>query len=106
MNTYTCAHADTCLSDYWGGHHLPHIQIYVWAGMTLRDIKDALQSEVSQGAFSGSSIDYDNIPYEAFKEAVEAITPSSSHKGDTFFNDVEQEGDGDSVCAFFVFEEN
>jgi hypothetical protein len=26
-------HADTCLPDYWSGHHLPHVQIPVFNGM-------------------------------------------------------------------------
>lgn len=47
-------HADTCLPGYWSGHHLPHIAIPVWRGMTLKQLKQDLRSELSQGAVMGS----------------------------------------------------
>lgn len=44
MKKLECCHADTCLPDYWSGHHLPHVQIAVWRGMTL-----AIQCEAPCG---------------------------------------------------------
>ena len=55
MIKFECCHADTCLSDYWSGHHLPHVQIPVYRGMTLKEVKDAIRSELSQGAVMGST---------------------------------------------------
>ena len=50
-----CAHVDTCLPDYWSGHHLPHVQIAVWRGMTMRQVKQAIRDELRQGAVMGST---------------------------------------------------
>ena len=40
---YTLAHADTCLPDYWSGHHLPHISVPVCRSMTAGELRDALR---------------------------------------------------------------
>lgn len=50
-----CVHADTCLPDYWTGHHLPHISVPVWHGMTLRQLKEDLARELRDGAIAGSA---------------------------------------------------
>jgi len=115
-----CCHADTCLPDYWTGHHLPHVQIPVWAGMTMAEIKRAIRSEISQGAVMGSddtarllSADMvqpgeerraDMLTRRAYA-AVARLTPA--RKGQRrFFLDLEpQEEDAESVYAFFVFRE-
>ena len=115
---FDCAHADTCLPDYWGGHHLAHIQIYVVPGMSLSDIKKALRSELSQGAVCGSNdaaraLSWDVVEDEKYADkvtkaayaAVARIKPVK--KGQRkFFTNVEQCEDGDSsVYAYFVFRE-
>lgn len=48
------AHADTCLPDYWSGHHLPHLQIPAHNGMTFAAVRRALESELAMGAVCGS----------------------------------------------------
>lgn len=103
---FECCHADTCLSDYWSGHHLPHVSIIVWRGMTLDQIKNAIESELNQGAIAGSwnyeIIESDRF-YEMAKNAVEAITPVNESQK-TFFNDMEDTDDQDiSIFAYFVF---
>ena len=55
MIKFECCHADTCLSGYWSGHHLPHVQIPVYRGMTLAQVKREIRSELSQGAVMGST---------------------------------------------------
>lgn len=113
-----CQHADTCLPGYWCGHHLPHLQIPVHRGMTLREIKKALVDEVIQGAFMGATDDVrlltaDWVPErdvarannlnKAVHAAIQRIKPAV--KGTrTFFKDLE-DGDEDSptVYAYFVF---
>lgn len=104
-------HADTCLADYWSGHHLPHVQIPVYNGMTLKAIKDSIKSELNEGAVMGS--DYELIQseqfYKAARAAVNRMRPNVKGQR-TFFKDLEpvdNESDdcGDSVYAFFVFRE-
>ena len=70
-----CIHADTCFPDYWGGHHLAHIQVPVWNGMSLAELKKALMSELNEGAVAGSGYpgDHDEQWYAAARDAVQAI---------------------------------
>jgi hypothetical protein len=116
-----CCHADTCLPDYWSGHHLPHVQIPVWPGMSLKEIKSLIRSEIAMGAVAGSTEDacllsWDAVPPEKEKyadrltravyAAVNRMKPA--RKGQRkFFTDVpEMDEDGDcQVYAFFVFVE-
>lgn len=121
MIKFECYHADTCLSDYWSGHHLPHVQIPVYRGMTLAQVKSALRSELSQGAVSGNT---DNarllssgpfVPYseeyvdqlnDAIIASIEAIEQNDPQNDHCFMDLEESEEDNDcceSVYAFFVF---
>lgn len=123
MIKFECCHADTCLPDYWSGHHLPHVQIPVYRGMTLNDVKSALHSESSQGAVLGST---DNarllsagvmVPYSeeyvdqlnnAISASIDAIELTDSQNDHCFMDLEESEEDNDcceSVYAFFVFVE-
>lgn len=95
-----CAHVDTCLQDYWGGHHLPYVQILVWPGMTLEDIKSQLKSEVYQEAV----VNYEESEYEKYLQAIEDIESNSAE--DSHFNEIEEtDEDEDGVYAYFVFME-
>lgn len=111
-----CIHADTCFPDYWGGHHLPHVQVPVWNGMSLAELKKALMSELNEGAVGGSDAphDYDEQWYAAACAAVQAIeafavraikakTPAAA---ENLFPLLIPQGDDDdvpTVYAFFVF---
>ena len=107
-----CIHADTCLPDYWGGHHLPHIQIPVYKGMTVKEFKECAIDELRQDAIGGDidaiSTDY-VVNEDWYKRAVAAIrriTPAI--KGTrTLFKDLDPQTDDccDSVYAFMVFDE-
>lgn len=117
----TCEHVDTCLPDYWSGHHLPHVQIPVHKGMTLKAIKRDILSELAQGAVMGNndtafllSADYVGPEREADAikatkaayAAVNRIKPET--KGQRrFFTDLEEGSDDDcaTVYAYFVFTE-
>lgn len=120
MLKFECCHADTCLPDYWSGHHLPHVQIPVYRGMTLAQVKSALHDELSNGYVAGSgelacAFDYDMITdkerteelHKAAHDAIDAIElrdPENDH----CFMDLEESTDDDccdSVYAFFVFVE-
>lgn len=113
-----CVHVDTCLPDYWSGHHLPHVQIPVWRGMTMRDIKRSIRSELSQGVIAGADAsfladwrdDYDDQRADKwYKRAYAAVNRLKPAKPGTrrFFLDLEETSDdcADCVYAFFVFVE-
>lgn len=90
-----CSHVDTCLPDYWRGHHLPYVQIPVWPGMTLEDIKGQLKSEIHQDSVSNG----EEGEYDKYLQAVGDIESNSAE--DYHFNEIDE--DGDSVYAYFVF---
>lgn len=61
----TCAHADTCLSGYWGGHHLPHVAVPVYPSMTVGELRDAIIAELDAGAVAGA----DATPADTYENA-------------------------------------
>ena len=105
-----CCHADTCLPSYWGGHHLAHIQVPVWNGMTFDALKAALRRELNEGAIAGADYPgtHNDQWYAAAVAAVNAMTvnagadPAHLFKGLEVGED-EPDDDGESVYAFFVF---
>ena len=120
MIKFECHHADTCLPDYWSGHHLPHVQIPVYRGMTLKDVKNAIRSELSQGAVMGSTDnarllsddmvrpDEEKQADRVFRAAYAAVNRMrlADKRKRKLFMDLEESEDNDcyeSVYAFFVF---
>lgn len=105
----TLSHADTCLPDYWGGHHKAHISIPVYRGMTLAALKAYLKAELADGAVMGSDDLAEKLngsceeSYRAAKDAVNAI--AQTKPGEPLFMDLEEyEPDDDHpVYAYFVF---
>jgi len=114
MSKLVCAHADTCLSDFWGGHHLPHIQVAVHRGMHLSELKRELHSALNEGAVAGNDpVTRDDSGEEGdrwFKKAhaaVNRITPAQKKKRRLFEDLEEVDPEDDSapmVYAFFVFQ--
>lgn len=118
MIKFECCHADTCLPDYWPGHHLPHVQMPVFRGMTLAQVKSALHSEVNDyvsgagelaRAFSydlSTDKEYTYQLHKAAHDAIDAIELKDP-ENDHCFMDLEEYDEnndcGDSVYAFFVF---
>lgn len=47
------AHADTCLPDFWTGHHLPHVQIPAYP-QSFASVRRAIADEIRHGAVMGS----------------------------------------------------
>jgi hypothetical protein len=116
-----CLHADTCLPDYWAGHHLPHVQVPVDNKMTIGQLRGAIRAELRQGAVAGSTDDArllsaDMVRPDEVKRA-DALTRAAyaavnrdvkMHKsGARFpFKDLPgTEDDDSSVYAYFVFKE-
>ena len=119
MIKFECCHADTCLSGYWSGHHLPHVQIPVYRGMTLKDVKSALHSELNEYVSGAGELacafDYDlstdkkytDQLHKAAHAAVNRMRLADKRKRKLFM-DLEESTDddddcGESVYAFFVF---
>ena len=107
-----CVHVDTCLPDYFGGHHLAWVCIPIYKALSLAEIKYALHSELNQGAIGGSdkrtrdnSGEIGDTWFYRAHAAVDRIKPSK--KGQRrFFADVETPDDDESdncVYAYFVF---
>ena len=108
------AHVDTCLCDYWGGHHLPHIAIPVYRGITLESVKSSLLDELSQGCVAGAEApeEDDEQWYEAASAAVGALQATSEYPFKETLVDQEDEDDDEGefdyqepCYAFFVFVE-
>ena len=105
-----CCHADTCLPSYWGGHHLAHIQVPVWNGMSLDVLKSSLRRELNEGAIAGADYPgtHNDQWYAAAVAAVNAMTVNPGADPAHLFKDLEvgedePDDDGESVYAFFVF---
>lgn len=113
-----CIHADTCLPDYWGGHHLPHVQIPVTRRkMSLAEIRRAIRAELNDGAVMGGDDetlilshyhDGDAKRADAVRRAAYAAIGRDvvgARKGQRFADTgVSEFGEGaDTVYMFFVF---
>lgn len=112
----TLHHADTCLPDYWGGHHRAHISVPVFNGMTLDELKVQLKSELNQGAIAGSDElsgqlgDGPDSCEKAGAAAVAAVEAlAQTEPGTPLFKDLEpvdEDDDSHLVYAYFVFVED
>ncbi len=98
----TIVHADTCLSDYWGGHHLPHVSVCAYR-RSFASIRREILSEVSNGYIAGDVELLSRVPMSKIRAAVRRdIRPAK--KGDRLaFRDIQSDEAGDMVQAYFVF---
>jgi len=111
------AHAETSLPDYWRGHHLPHVAVPVWRGMTLTALKQAIRHELRQGYVSGScdaarvlQADYMAPAEEAVADAltraayaaVNRIKPARKGQRKLFTDLDDATEEGPDVYAYFV----
>lgn len=103
-------HADTCLPDYWGGHHRPHVQIpCTRARMSLAEVRRLVRQEIAMGAVAGSDDDARLLSWDAVadekratlltKKVYAAINRDirGAKKGQRFVD-----GGDDDVYMFFV----
>lgn len=105
-------HADTCLPDYWGGHHLPHIVVPVHREMTLKGLKQSLIDELHEGCVCGANAPACNDD-QWFRQArmavnnITALHPHPEEPGLTpMFEHLEPDEDDDAtIYAYFVFKE-
>lgn len=103
MTKYNISHIDTCNSQYFGGHHLPVVQVLVDENTTYQDIKDSLLNVYL-------SVDHiETIDIEAYKVAVEdlfANFTTLNYVPDTLYEIGSMDDDEDWDCyMYFVVEE-
>ena len=118
---YKFSLADVCLPYYWSGHHLAHVQIPVYHGMKLNEIKDAIRSQLSQGCVMGNTdearllssdfinpndeLSADKLTKKAYA-AVNRIRPAKKNTRRFFmYLDEQTYDDFWTVYAYFVFVE-
>ena len=112
MSKLECVLTDVCLPDYFSGDYRPWVTVPVFKGMTLKEIKIRLHSEINQDAVGGNAQIWDMSQKESDRwyrrthAAINRIKPAK--KGQRkFFNDLEEssqnEFDDTTVQAFFVF---
>ena len=110
------AHADTCLSDYWSGHHLPHVQIPAYR-QSFASVRNAIKSEIAQGAVMGSDRDAQLLSHDLIAPEDEAYADKLTRKvyaainrdvrparrGDRLaFRDIDPSDCEETVWAYFV----
>lgn len=105
-----CAHADTCLPDYWGGHHLPHVSVPVNRDTTFADLRAAIIDELRAGAVAGADATpedtYENNEwyYAAIMAVMCGVQPRDPSVQYPFHDlDSSEDEDSESVYAYFVF---
>ena len=109
-----CLHVDTCLSDYWGGHHLPHICVPVDRDTTIETLRESLLGEINAGAIAGNDprIFDDSDEYSEMLDAMRNAIKEDVHMRDSRmvypFPDLEKDTEETdySVVAYFVFTED
>lgn len=114
MKALDCVHADTCLPDYWSGHHLAHVQIPVYKGIHLSEVKRLIRRELWDGAVMGNnpltrddSGEAGDKWYSKANAAVNRIQHAQKGKR-RMFESLEPAHDNDgeaTVYAYFVFVE-
>lgn len=112
MKKLICVHTDTCLPGYFSGDSRPWLTIPVYKGMTLKQIKEDLHSEINMNAVGGNirlyDMDQNDLDrwYKRTHAAINRIRPEKRGQR-RFFMDLEESDENDEfsdqVQAYFVF---
>lgn len=106
-------HADTCVSDFWPGHHRPHITIPAYR-QSFASVRRAIMSEIRQGAVMGADDDARLLSADQVRPSEEARANELTRKTYAAINrDIRPAVKGcrvafpdvaadDECCAFFV----
>ena len=81
--------ADVCVADYWGGHHLPHVQIPVHKHTTADEVRAMLTHEVAMDAVARLPEDWDESP-EWYAAANKAIAELEIRSDKPFAGDLDE----------------
>lgn len=90
-------YVESCLPDYWSGHHLPHICVPVGPDTTFEELKQGLKNEVMEGAIMGG-YDCPIDTEEWADDALAAIDLLKSFKEKPFWDLEDYES-----SAYFIF---
>lgn len=115
---FECCHVDTCLSGYWSGHHLPHVQIPVWRGMSLKQIKEEISNELKFGYVMGNDDNARLLSSDMVRPGEEQLSDKVTRaayaainrmkpakKGQRkFFTDLEEEEDSESIYVHVMLD--
>ncbi len=94
----TIAHADTCLPCYWGGHHLPHVQVPAYR-MTFAELRRQLRHEISMGAIAGNGENARLLSSDLIRPDEEKRADTLTRKVYAAINrDIRPQRKGDRLC--------
>lgn len=81
--------ADVCMADYWGGHHLPHVQIPVHKHTTADEVRAMLTQEVAMDAVARLPEGRGESP-EWYAAAIKAIAELAIFSDKPFASELEE----------------
>lgn len=93
--------ADLCVADYWGGHHLPHVQIPVHKHTTADEVRAMLTHEVAMDAVARLPEDWDESP-EWYAAARKAIAELEFYSDKPFAGDLDASPPEDGMGLYGV----
>ena len=103
----TVSFYDACLTDYFGGHHKPVLQVPVDGNTTRKELYSSLLSELAEGVIDWE-IEQNGLDYEEISQAIKdcIFWNAECDNNDILFPDLEiVVEDSDSQCyAFFIVE--
>lgn len=93
--------ADLCVADYWGGHHLPHVQIPVHKHTTADEVRAMLTHEVAMDAVARLPEDWDESP-EWYAAARKAIAELEIYSDKPFSSELDERPPEDGMGLYGV----
>lgn len=106
MSEYTISYCDCCLPDYFGGHHLPVVQVAVDGAMTLGQLKDDLKGYYAHGHLWEDARFIGGFDHDAYEKAVDSLF-ERKNLATVAFPDLEvprEDDDWEECYAYFVVE--
>lgn len=93
--------ADLCVADFWGGHHLPHVQIPVHKHTTADEVRAMLTHEVAMDAVARLPEGRGESP-EWYAAANKAIAELSIFSDKPFAGDLVESPPEDGMSLYGV----
>lgn len=93
--------ADLCVADFWGGHHLPHVQIPVHKHTTADEVRAMLTHEVAMDAVARLPEGRGESP-EWYAAANKAIAELEIYSDKPFAGDLDESPPEDGMRLYGV----
>lgn len=93
--------ADLCIADFWGGHHLPHVQILVHKHTTADEVRAMLTHEVAMDAVARLPEGRGESP-EWYAAANKAIAELEIYSDEPFASELEETPPEDGMGLYGV----